>query len=433
MAYENVQAKYQNFTGQDGYFYTFDSGQDNLVVKTDDGNVAFTYPLDTLVTNEIVSTEYDGYNFWTLENPSGSVIIRRWQIQNYVCTLQHTFDDLVDDADWTFDSEALAIEHYYLQFTAPEAAGPTNNIISVGDVNGVLTDVSDKVDAGMNVRLGPNSSGETEDFGVVSAGPGTITLNGVLTKSYASTDPVYVYTKIWLFNNDGGPGTSDPALIGYDPYGNVQPNQETDLDVGAEYADIPACTFSYVPEGLQDITGSDIQVYSLTYVKSSNLLFKNVEDPTAADYLTNYGSMAMDNLEDDDITIIKVYDMFIYNRNVYRLQRKATYYGSTYTFSDSAFSYQLATLTPFVHSISLQADPAVIPADSGVSSSVITAVVKSQFLNAISSRRVDFTQDGDGSLSTSWDITDADGVANTTYFSGSTAREVKVTATAKQS
>jgi hypothetical protein len=171
-------------------------------------------------------------------------------------------------------------------------------------------------------------------------------------------------------------------------------------------------------------------VNALAYVRGSNMLFTNVDSPT----LENYGSMAMDNINANEIDILTVYDLMIYENNVYRLQRQATYYGSTTTFSDSAYSYQLATLTPFVHSISLQAVPAVIPADTGVSTSLITAVVKSQFLLAISGRQVDFADDDPvGYLSDTAVITDSSGVAQTTYYSGSTAREVKITATAKQS
>jgi hypothetical protein len=142
----------------------------------------------------------------------------------------------------------------------------------------------------------------------------------------------------------------------------------------------------------------------------------------------------MDNINSNEIDILVVYDLMIYENNVYRLQRQATYYGSTTTFANSAYSYQLATLTPFVHSISLQAVPAVIPADHWVSSSQITAVVKSQFLLAIGGRQVNFADDDSvGYLSVTAINTDSDGVAQTVYYAGDAAREVKITATAKQS
>jgi hypothetical protein len=92
-------------------------------------------------------------------------------------------------------------------------------------------------------------------------------------------------------------------------------------------------------------------------------------------------------------------------------------------------------VTPFIHSISLQADPAVIPADAGVSTSTITGVVKSQFLLPIVGKLVTFAEDdANGYLvGTNPDTTDADGVVSITYKSGTTAREVTITATAQQS
>ena len=76
----------------DGYFYMIDQDQDSLIVKTDDGTQAYSYPLDTTIINEIKSLEFDGRNFWSLENPgSGTVIIRRWYIYNYVFKLRNTF------------------------------------------------------------------------------------------------------------------------------------------------------------------------------------------------------------------------------------------------------------------------------------------------------------------------------------------------------
>ena len=430
MAYENIQTKYRNMTGGDGYFYYFDHGQDNIIVKTDDGNIAFTYPLDTAIDNEVVSLEFDGTNFWTLENPTGSVIIRRWKVDNYVCVLQYT-KTLTDDANHTYDSNAMTVEHYHFAFGAPELSGESN--LSTTDPNAIVADISSKVSSGMRVFLGPSTDGDnlgaTEDFSVISAGTDFIVINGTTSYEYAAGDPIKVYTYVWMFNNyDQGP-TTEGALYKFDPY--------TDMSLlpgfpvgGNEYDNIQACTFAVIPEGLKDAGGSDIIVNSLVYVRGSNMLFTDVESAT----LDNYGSMAMDNINSNEIDILAVYDLMIYESNVYRLQRQATYYGSTTTFSDSAYSYQLATFTPFVHSISLQADPAVIPADGGVSTSLITAVVKSQFLEPISGRQVDFTDDNaNGYLSTTSVLTDSDGIAQTTYYSGTDATEVKITATAKQS
>jgi len=426
MAYENIQTKYRNFTGGDGYFYYFDQAQDNIIVKTDDGNIAFTYPLDTAIANEVVSLEYDGANFWTLENPGGSVIIRRWELDNYVCTLQNTFTK-TDDGSNTYDSSAMTVEHYHFTFGADETTGESN--ISTTDPEGIITDISSKVSSGMRVYFGPSTEtgyeGDMENFSVISAGTDFIVINGTTSSKYKAGDPISTYKYIWMFNDYNGLA-AEGALYKFDAYTGSYITKFG----GNEYDNIEACTFAVIPEGLKDATGSDIVVNALAYVRGSNMLFTNVDSPT----LENYGSMAMDNINSDEISILTVYDLMIYENNVYRLQRQATYYGSTTTFANSAYSYQLATLTPFVHSISLQAVPAVIPADSGVSSSQITAVVKSQFLLAISGRQVDFTDDNTGGyLSDTTVLTDSDGVALTTYYSGSDATEVKITATAKQS
>jgi hypothetical protein len=366
--------------------------------------------------------EYDGFNFWTLENPSGSIIIRRWQIDNYVCKLQQTFTK-TDSGSHTYDSDAFTVEHYHFAFGAQEVVGQSN--LSTTDSEGIVTDISSKVSSGMKVSLGPSTAagyeGDIEEFSVLSAGTDYIIINGNITSQYEATDPINTYKYIWMFNNYNGTDGSEGAVYKFDAYTGSFITKFG----GAEYDNIGATTFAVIPAAALGTA-----VNALAWVRTSNMLFTDVSSAT----LENYGSMAMDNINANEIDILDVYDLMIYESNVYRLQRQATYYGSTTTFSDSAYSYQLATLTPFVHSISLEADPAVIPADSGVSSSLITAVVRSQFLEPISGRQVTFADDNSGGyLSDTNVLTDSDGIAQTTYYSGSDATEVKITATAKQS
>ena len=143
-----------------------------------------------------------------------------------------------------------------------------------------------------------------------------------------------------------------------------------------------------------------------------------------------FGSLSMDNVEDTQEDTIPIYDLVLYGTNVYRLQNKATYYGNTHDWS--SYNYQLSTLKAFITSISLRAEPAILPADS-TSNSTITAVVKDQFDQPITARRVDFTEDDSvGSVNPTFDNTDASGEASTIYTAGDTAREVTITATAQQ-
>jgi len=123
MASENIKLRKRNFTASDGYFYMMDEEQDGLLQKTDDGNTAFTYPLDTLLSNPVVSLEYDGVYFWSMENVAeNDVIIRRWKIDNYICKLQQTID-LNETGNHKYESQAFSVEHYHTALSSTVSGG----------------------------------------------------------------------------------------------------------------------------------------------------------------------------------------------------------------------------------------------------------------------------------------------------------------------
>ncbi len=406
MAYENITLRKRNVVMVDGYFYMFDEDTDSLIVKTDDGTQAYSYPLDTTITNTIVSLEHDGRNFWTLENLAGSdITIRKWYLDNYVCKLRQTFL-LVETGSNKYESNAFTVEHYHIEFSDAEAAGQTTLSITDGS----------NLSSGMTITLGPNSSGQVEERTVNSAGPDWVNINGTTSYAYAGGDPITFFTNIWVFNNyDGLVATG--ALYKFSAYTGSLVTKYS----GGAYSDIQACTFY----DMSDIYGAGSD--AIAYIKATNCIFL---DPT--DLNNSFGSMVMDNVEDDQATVITIYDLTIEGANVYRLQLKATYYGTTYTFTNNAYSYQLSTLNPFITSISLSANPAILPADA-VSNSVVTAIVKDQFLLPISGKLVYFTDDDSvGTIVTSPVSTNSLGVAVTSYIAGNQAREVRITATAQQ-
>lgn len=408
MAYENIKLRKQNFVMVDGYFYMIDEDTDSLIVKTDDGSQAYSYPLDTTITNQILSLEHDGRNFWSLED-SGTynLRIRKWYLDNYVCKLRNTFN-LVESGSHKYDSEAFTVEHYHIEFSGNEAAGQSNLSITDGS----------ELSGGMTVTLGPNSSGQVEEFTVNSAGADWVIINGTTSYAYEAGDAICFFKKIWLFNNFNGIDAGSGALYEI----NASTGSYINKTAGGEYQDVKACTFydmSAVAGGWDN---------AICYVKTTNMLFLDPDDLSSS-----FGSMSMDNVEDDQATVIDIYDLSIEGSNIYRLQRKATYYGSTYSFADSTYNYQLSTTEAFITSISLVADPAILPAN-GVNVSSITAIVKDQFNLPIVGRLVYFTDDdGVGFIVTSPQNTDGNGVATTSYKAGTTAREVKITATAQQS
>jgi hypothetical protein len=417
MSYENIRLRKQNFTIVEGYFWTMDEDTDSIVVKTDDGSLAFSYPLDTTISQSVKCMEYDGRNIWTMRTTgTNQLTIDRWYINNYVCTLRNSFD-LVPGPSHNFSADTFTVEHYHTQFSANESSG--SSVLSVAD--------GSQLESGYTVTLGPNILGQVEEKTVSSASAGSIQINGSTTYEYDSGDPISFYKRIWLFNNYDGTDSSTGALYNIDAYTGSVVNRQA----GGAFKDIKACTFFDVPRYVLneaiDPPTEDPKYNSICYIKGTNMIFL---DPDDLD--NSFGSMTMDNIEDDQATNIVIYDLAIEGTNVYRLQRKATYYGSTGTFADSTYNYQLSSLNSFITSISLRADPAILPAN-GVNESTITAIVKDQFNLPVKYKNVYFTDDDPTGAVQDLSVgTGDDGVASTIYRAGTSAREVRITATAQQ-
>lgn len=403
----NIKNTKQNMTIVDGYFYTFDEVTDLLIQKTDDGVTAFSYPLDTLLNNQILSLEHDGVNFWSLESTgTDKIAIKRWQIENYICKLKNEFS-FVPTSQHKYSSSAFSIEHYHTTITGTYSQGAT--------IVGILPEYEDKITSGMKVTFGPNENGESETVDVVDANNGLLVLADPLTYNYGYNniidgwDRVHFYKNIWFFNNYDGIDNTKGALYKLNAYTG---NLITKYPSGA-YKDITASTFykvsSFVKYGPVD---------SLCFVKSTNILFINVN--STGTNLNYYGSMALDNISGS--TISTIYDLAMYGQNIYRLQNV-----------DGGFNYRLSTLTSMVASISLVAQPAIIAANQ-ISTSNIIALVKDQFFQPVPGRIINFADDDTvGFVLPVTKSTDNEGKATITYTSGNTAREVKITATVSQS
>ena len=403
----------------DGYFVSVDEDLDVIVLKTDDGTVAFSYPLDTTITNTVTSFEYDGYNFWSMEqNGTDQLTIKRWYINNYVLTLRNTFD-FIPSGSHKFSSEAFTLEHYHTEFSDYEGAG--SSVLSIQN--------GSNMSSGNVLVLGPNNNGQIEEVTVVSATATSVSISPPTQYNHEDNTPVSFYKNIWIFNNYSGVDDTTGALYKISAYTGSVINYYP----GGAFKDIKACSFFNVPRYVFDKNvpkGTIDPVYdSICYIKGTNMIFLNPSDLNSS-----YGSMTMDNIEADQATIIDIYDLAIEGSNIYRLQLKATYYGVTHSFGGT-YNYQLSTFNPFITSISLNADPAILPANSGGSSSTaqIIAIVKDQFNLPVQSKIVDFEQDNpEVGISPSNANTDSNGVATTIYTAGLTARETVLTATAQQ-
>lgn len=429
MASENIKlskTNQANFTAHNGYFYTFDHAQDNLLQKTDDGNTSFSYPYDTLMSNLVNSAEFDGVYFWSLEDPGGgdNVTIRRWLIDNYVCKLQQTFS-YVAGGGHNYDSQAFSIEHYHTTFSSPTSSGATTLPMTEYSDHPSIQFTTTGGDP-LTLHLGPNSNDEEEDVYVVTAISGVVTISGATGPgtqySYAGGNPIQYYTHIWMFNNYDGVSSATGALYKFDAYTG---EYITRYASGA-YKDIKAATF-YKVDSFSALYGV---IDTLCYIKTTNLLFINTGQAGAT--LPYYGSMVMENIKLDKSTVIDVYDITMDDQNIYRLQEIPDGTNTTWSY----YSYLLSSLDSFVTSISLAAYPAMIAANL-TSTSEITAYVRDQFWQPITSKNVTYSVDGaDGAhfdgADPNPDSTDSNGKSNITLISGNTAREVKVTAVVEQ-
>lgn len=419
---QNIRLINPNVTRIDGYFYSFDEETDAMIQKTDDGTLAFAYPLDSPISSQVTSLEYDGESFWTMENidgtPANGFRIRRWVISNFVMVLQQTFTFATDSQD-TFESEAFTIEQYEGDVTS----GATENTSTLtvdfpSSVFALLT-------PGTNIFLGPSTKagfeGETERATVASTGPGTtVTLSAPLSSGYSTTDTVVFSKNIWFFNQHYLKETDAGGLY----KAAIADGSILSRTKGGAYKDINAA-------GFVDLTGTfsgSLTVHNkpsfLVFIRTNSLLFIDVLDSN----LTTELSSIQNNLSPDTTEVYDVEDMAFEGDTIFRLQTKFNINGTET--NESTFNYQLATFNPFPTAIALTADPAILPADNS-STSLITATVTDQYAlpfvkTPAATIQMTATQ---GTLSTTgFQSLDGNGQATNTYTADTTAGLVTITA-----
>jgi hypothetical protein len=422
MANENLQLATPNCVRVEGYFYHIPAEADALFKKTDDGTNAFSYPLDTDITNPVESLEHDGYFFWTLENPAGDdIIIRKWEIDDFILKLVRTYN-LNGSPTQVYDANAFAVEHFETTFSGAVSSG--NDLIEP-------VDKVDRVSVGDHFILGPSTfpgdEGKTEEIVVLEVVSGThVRFNSNMINSYNPGDPISFATNVWIFNKFQ---PSDPDPI--NGSGQLFSFKITDISTtvvprkaGNEFNGVLAATY------LEDTL--DSRDY-LVYMNQTNLLFLETQS-TDSNYLLNVKSASQNNQE-TDTTVIPVHEITHENKTLFRLQQKATFKtGAVENTEDWTpdYNYQLSTLERLPRSISLTADQAIISAD-GVSTTDITAIVKDQFDEPLSSRTVNFSDNDSsgadpGFVAPTSAVTNANGEAFTTYEAGTEPKVVTITA-----
>jgi hypothetical protein len=467
---ENIRFQEGNFTSDGTYYYSMLDASQALQQKVDDGSVAFSYPLDTAVGDDIKELHWDGVYFWSLEDQAGGVgfTIRKWAIEAFICKQQSKFD-FTTGATHTYASDSFSVENYAISVGINDngGGGYTTGLtdITVSDTSmmepgDILTFVRrntgsasrfstqfveqatvQSVTSSTIVKLTSALTGDPHSDGKGFRGP-DVDIDLLGGTHPPTPDYVYITKNLWIANDNspGAPGT--PALY------KVRSSNGTNVIQfsGTQYSSIDAMEFyAKYDQG----TGIDVNAtpYNTTVnvdsdaggrqthvlmARDSTLLFFNAN--------TNIvdRSMVMNNIKVDTISVWPVSDMVVQgvepNIVLYRLQQGTTYLNDSLVLTDEAwteYNYEKQLLRRVVNSIAVSAEPSIIPAD-GVSRSSLTATLRDQYNDLIttaSGKTVNWAEDSGGDrLDTASSPTDGAGQAVNGYTAGNTEQDVKITA-----
>lgn len=443
-SYKNIRSEKTGFCCDGEYFYTFlpygDSAGNMLIQKTSNGDPVMTYPFSHEIKvynpggddDEWLSIQFDGINFWTLERGSGSQggdtrynleptsyrVLRRWRIENYVCTLKDTWRLRPQGNETAMDGQAFAIETYYNSITHSCGYGvgaPHTDMITLKYPHAAFFHVTD------NFLIKSASGNYSEDMPVYTT-PSNYTVKTAagFQNTYYPGDEVILTRDLYFFNNqspDQGASSAAvyrfkvPKVTAADPKEVREPTYKGCHDSGI-YEGTRAATF-VTASGLAGIN-EGYYTGLVVYVRGAQLLMKKPGMPSGGiaypgqaeipftpsdqEYKENVASMLMDNaIKNDRVSMWYIYDLGYsmdpsehITTNIYRLQAGYTYGADEGTWSaPGEYNYVVSVMQPMVTSIALTAEPALVVAN-GVDRAIITATVRDQYGAALNYKRVVF-------------------------------------------
>lgn len=427
---DNISITDANFAlgPEAGFFYYVSRGLNALQQVESDGTVAASFPLTrSQLRNDVKELHWDGTFFWTLEDlPSDlGIVIKKWRLYPVksavfpaVSPSELRWQDeltLIHRTNIRYDASAFAIEHFHRNFSTSALQGASQiklnstSRLSVGDI----------------LYLGPSSFGgfdgveEQIVVGGISGNDVFFSKSGGLEASYLSLDPMDFNKAIWIWNEHSFTGTEDNK-------GSLQrfeyPKKNRTLaDQGHKYS---------------LVTAADFDETTLSFVRADQIIDLDITNPTF-----DLGASLEANLrEANKKTPIVVYDMisdrdgFLY----YKLQQKETTEDANGNLSTTDFSpfynFQTISSVAFVNSTALKFDQRfTLPFASG-DTIAVEAWVRDQFNFPFLSASVQFSATVNtlgnpgipGTFSPTIDLTNASGIAETTYTPSTTQDEILV-------
>jgi len=342
---ENVHFKYPNFCFGPiaGTFCSInqDSATTILRIKNSAGTTLVDYQLSSNIINELIHVEYvgpsditeimDSLTFFTVEKvDSTRCIIKRWETRpsSNQLNLKQQFIKYTTGV-YYYDVTAAAVEYYETTFSNHNPGG----------INYVILNNTTRITSGMKLFLGPSNDADNEDDGeyvtVNYKSGNTVYLTSNLNYQYVIGDKVSYYKNVYLISDLGISGdTSRGTIFKINAYnGSVD-----DVNTDKVYQNINASRWCPLSETVASIS-------------SNNMFFIN---PYAS--YSNWRSMSLNNLEDDNATVIPYYDVLFDDYEVYFLSNKKLIrdddYGENLTEDwGSWYNYVQNTLLPYSNTL----------------------------------------------------------------------------------
>lgn len=419
----NIQINDGNFSfgPQTGFFYTLSNSLKSLLQVEADGTVVAAFPVTgALLRTSVRQLHFDGTFFWTLEDlPSDlGLVIRKWRLIPFktfafpaVTPTEFRWQDelsLIHAPNIRWEAQGFAVEHYHRTFDGSFLRGA--NTIRLNSV--------DNISPGDVLYLGPSGFGGfagNEERIIVSSVNSTLkqvnfTKSGGLENSYLSDDPLDFSKSVFLFNDHSFSGLEDSrgTLVRF-----AWPRKSIILsDLSFRYFGVNAADFDNT---------------TLSWIRSTQIFEVDLSNPT----FSVLRSIEANLLEADMNTVIPVSDLIadLDSNLYYKLQQKETTESigtglfSTVDFTPD-FNFQTQTTLPVVNSISLSFPEGrfTLPFSSGETLQV-TAQIRDQFNFPVLGESIQFSASLNplspagavGTFSPPVDVTNASGIAQTTY------------------
>jgi len=377
------------------------------IIRTSDGQVQVTYTITSGV-DQVTSLEYvgprglggsfsqlgDELPFFTFERISSTECeIKQWKLNNTGNTLD--WQSTITLSGTNYDCYDMAVEHYETSFSANVVSG-TGSVQLTSSSGVEIDDV---------LLLGP-SSDVTNQYAFEY-----VTVTGVSGNTvYLDSDkPIYEYV---------GSDPYDPITFWKNAYVFSDVGQSAETNNGSLYSvkindgTVSGVDNSGIYSGVRAAAWS--RAYqSVGFVQDTNILYVNI------DTYQIQKAQALTNIDDDDVTVLPIYDVVFDDTAIYRLQKattRADVNGDKTTETWTTYNYQFDSIVPYTKSIIVYAEPdGIVLNDEGVT---LKAVVRDQFGVGLNGKTVTFSDSPDFGEFTPVDgqaTTNANGLASITY------------------